>query len=102
MHNECIKGKKGDWYAAEINNEEERKMTKYAFCDYNHKPKKTKIKKKPSASAPAPPKKNLLKKLQYLKRIYPKNLLQPSAPAQPKDEQKRTLDESERKLKRKL
>lgn len=57
--NECIKGKKGDWCATEINNEQERKMTKYAFCDYNYKPKKTKIRMKPAASAPAPTKKVL-------------------------------------------
>ena len=70
MQNECIKGKKGEWCATEINNEDERKMVKYAFCDYDHKPKvkKTKVKKEPSkvkspkkpaenapASAPAPP-----------------------------------------------
>ena len=71
MQNECIKGKKGEWCATEINNEDERKMVKYAFCDYDHKPKvkKTKVKKEPSkakspkknsptaAPAPAPAKK---------------------------------------------
>ena len=39
MQNECVKGKKGDWCATEIDNEQDRKMVKYAFCDYDYKPK---------------------------------------------------------------
>ena len=31
MQNECVKGKKGEWCATEIENEQDRKFVKYAF-----------------------------------------------------------------------
>ena len=56
MQNECVKGKKGDWCATEIDNDQDRKMVKYAFCDYDYKPKAKKTKTRVKKSTPAPKK----------------------------------------------
>ena len=59
LHNECYKGKYGDWCATEVH-PESRKMLKYAFCDYgdsqNISKPTVKLSKKMNASKNIPAK----------------------------------------------